>query len=49
MAKRKKLDAGQMVREMAREQVGIVPPTKAVPQKVKKTGIKHKKRDWEQL
>lgn len=42
--KRKKFDVGALVREIARETIGMVPGTKVVPNKKRKTG-KHKKKE----
>lgn len=49
MAKKKTIDSGKLVREMARERIGIVPAGKVVPDKKKrKRGIKHKKREMQE-
>lgn len=45
MTRKKKptnFSATKAVKAAAREQIGTVPPTRAVPEKTKKTGTKHK-------
>jgi len=43
VAKKKGLDAGSRVREIARERVGIVPPSKVIVPKPARKKPKHKK------
>jgi hypothetical protein len=45
MKKKDKLDKVTMVHDMSRVNIGPIPPTKVVPQKTRKTSIKHKKQD----
>ena len=47
--KRRTLNRVQMVKELSRERVGPVPPTKVVPQKNKKKAQKHPKKTLEEL
>jgi hypothetical protein len=45
MARKKKpakFSATKAVKSAAREQIGTVPPTRAVPEKIKKSSTKHK-------
>ena len=49
--KKRTLNKVQMVKELSRERIGVVPPTKVVPQKNKevKKAQKHPKKTLEEL